>query len=321
MSRILLTGSTGFIGASLAPRLREKGHTIHELVRYVSGGRYNFYDREGRTFADMRDRDQVRACVLSVKPEIIINLAAQSGVSYSFLNADDVIKTNTGGTVALADAAAELDNFKLLIHASTSEVYGTSVDFPIKEDARLGATSPYSVSKIAAEEYLRVCEQIHKLPVLIMRPFNTYGRALVKNKHYAVERAITQALETQHISLHDSRPYRDFIFRDDHVNAYVLAVERWEKLVGETINVCTGNSWSIKEMANMVGHHVMVLLNKPVQIDFLEKPDRPLDIPRLQGDGGKARELLDWIPHYSFNTGIKKAVEEWAQVLDPKSRY
>lgn len=316
--RILITGSTGFVGSSLTPRLREQGHNVHELVRYVAGGRYNYYDRDARTFADMRDRDQVHSCVLFVKPEIIINLAAQSGVSYSFLNSDDVIKTNTLGTVALADAAAELDDFKLFIHASTSEVYGTSIDYPTKEDARLGATSPYSVSKIAAEEYLRVVKQIYKLPVLIMRPFNTYGRALVQNKHYAVERAITQALEAQHISLHDSRPFRDFIFRDDHVNAYVHAVERWEKLVGETINVCTGNAWSIREMAETVAHYAGELLGKTVQVDFLEKPDRPLDIPRLQGDNTKARELLKWVPEYSFSTGIKKAVEEWAQVLGIK---
>ena len=316
--RILMTGSTGFIGSSLTPRLREKGHDVHELVRYVAGGRYNYYDRDSRTFADMRDRDQVRACVQFTKPEIIINLAAQSGVSYSFLNADDVIKTNTGGTVALADAASELQNFKLFIHASTSEVYGTSISYPIKEDARLGATSPYSVSKIAAEEYLHVVKQIHKLPVLILRPFNTYGRALVKNKHYAVERAITQALEKQHISLHDSRPYRDFIFRDDHVNAYLHAVDRWDKLIGETINVCTGNSWSIKEMTEVVAHYTEELLKKPVLVDFLEQPDRPLDIPKLQGDNTKARELLKWVPEYSFSAGIKKAVEEWAQVLNIK---
>ena len=316
--RILVTGGTGFIGSSLVQRLKEQGHDVQELVRYVAGGRYNYYDRNERTFADVRDPEAVNACVLFVKPEIIINLAAQSGVSYSFLNSHDVISTNTLGTVALADAAAKLDNFKLLIHASTSEVYGTSVDYPTKEDARLGATSPYAVSKIAAEEYLRVCEQIYKLPVLIMRPFNTFGRATVMNRHYAVERAITQALETQHISLHDSRPYRDFIFRDDHVNAYVHAVERWYKLVGETINVCTGNSWSIKEMAETVAHYVEELTGKAVQVDFLEKPDRPLDIPRLQGDNRKVRELLDWIPVYSFSTGIKKAVEEWAQALNIK---
>lgn len=316
--RILVTGATGFIGSSLVPRLREKGHDVHELVRYIAGGRYNYYDRENQTFADMRDRDQVRGCVLLIKPEIIINLAAQSGVSYSFLNSDDVIKTNTLGTVALADAAANLDNFKLFIHASTSEVYGTGVDFPTKEDARLGATSPYAVSKIAAEEYLRVAIQIHKLPVLIMRPFNTYGRATVKNRHFAVERAITQALEKQHISLHDSRPYRDFVFRDDHMNAYIHAVDRWDKLVGETLNICTGNAWSIKEMAETVAHYTEGLLRKPVQVDFYERPDRPLDIPRLQGNNIKARELLKWVPGYSFSTGIKKAVEEWAQVLNIK---
>lgn len=318
MSRILVTGATGFIGSSLVPRLREKDHIVHSLVRYVAGGRYNYYDREGQTFADIRDRDQVRSCVLAVKPEIIINLAAQSGVSYSFLNSDDVIKTNTLGTVALADAAAELDNFKLFIHASTSEVYGTSVDFPTKENAQLGATSPYAVSKIAAEEYLRVVMQIRKLPVLIMRPFNSYGRATVMNRHFAVERAITQALSTQHISLHDPRPFRDFVFRDDHVNAYLHAVERWNELAGETINICTGSVYSIREMAETVAHYADFYLEKPVSVGFLEHPDRPLDILRLQGDPTKSRELLKWVPEYSFSSGIKKAVEEWAQVLNIK---
>ena len=84
--RILVTGGTGFIGSSLVPRLKEQGHDVAELVRYVAGGRYNYYDRDSRTFADIRDPEAVNSCVLFVKPEIIINLAAQSGVSYSFLN-------------------------------------------------------------------------------------------------------------------------------------------------------------------------------------------------------------------------------------------
>jgi nucleoside-diphosphate-sugar epimerase/intein/homing endonuclease len=169
--RILLTGATGFIGKRLLERLNELGHEVYTLVRYVSGGRYNFYSKN-IVYADLRDGDAVRKAVLEVKPEIVIHLAALTAVSFSFLNPTDVFHTNTIGTIHLAEAAKEV-GVKQFVHSSTSEVYGIQRDFPIKEDAILNPTSPYAVSKIAAENYLWLMYKIYNFPITIMRPFNS----------------------------------------------------------------------------------------------------------------------------------------------------
>lgn len=311
--RILLTGATGFIGHSLYPELVKRGHDVHRLLRYRAG-RFDFYGDERVYFADLRDRDAVRKAVLKVRPELLIHLAAFSAVSYSFQNSEEVSLVNYQGTQALADAMVEAGS-GCFVHASTSEVYGSASRFPITEDERLSAMSPYAASKIAAEEYLRVMRKTRGLPVAILRPFNSYGRALVDNRHFVAERAITQALTDGVISLHDPRPLRDFLFRDDHVAAYLCLVDQFPKGMGEAINICTGTCWSISEMADSVATVVSILVHRKIEVNFLQQPDRPLDIDRLQGDNTKARELLGWRPEFELYGGLEKAVGEWQHVL------
>lgn len=317
--KILLTGATGFIGSCLLPMLVEGGHQVVQLVRYTAGGRYRFYDRKDVVFADLRDRETVADVVHRVAPQAIIHLAAPSAVSFSFINPSDVVSNIVLGTISLAEAARQVQGLELFIHASSSEVYGSTMVHPTPETATLGATSPYAVAKIAAEEYLRVLHRSYGFPVLIMRPFNTYGRALVGNSHFVVERAITQALTQGRIQLHDPRPLREFIFRNDHVQGYVLAVaayQRGVRLAGEAINLALGQAYSISEMSHRVAEIVTAVTGRPIEVDFKAFPDRPMDIPILLGDGSKARELLGWQPQFDLNAGLRQAVEEWQLVLN-----
>ena len=312
--KILMTGSTGFIGSQLVQRLREQEHEVVEMVRYIAGGRYDFYHNNKVVMADLRDRDHVEKAVLDTQPEVIVHLAAQSAVSYSFTNAPDVISTNLLGTVALAEAARQLPDLKLFINASTSEVYGRPQEIPSYEDSRLGATSPYAVSKLASEEFLRVLWDAYEFPILIMRPFNTFGRALVGNSHFVVERAITQAIETRKISLHDWRPKRDFLFRDEHVDGYVKAIQTvyaGGDLAGETLNLSSGSTWTIKDMVMSVVRAAVRIENKVVDFEFSEVPDRPLDIPILQGNGQKALEMIGWEASTDLDSKIERAYDEW----------
>jgi UDP-glucose 4-epimerase len=314
--RILLTGATGFIGSRLLEELEKQEHDVTCLIRYTAGGRYSFQDRKGVLFADLRDSESVAHAVRTANPEIIIHLAAQSAVSYSFINPIDVFTVNTRGTIALADAASRLDNFKLFIHASTSEVYGNQRDYPIRESAPLSATSPYAVSKIAAEEYLRVKKESYGFPILIMRPFNTYGRGLIKNKHFVVERAITQALVDRHIKLHNSAPFRDLVFREDHVRAYLLAVEQHESVYRGALNICTGKIFNIQQMADEVARTVNEQADRrEVKVSFSEQPDRPHDIFILHGDPSLAEAALGFKAEWSFKDGLCQAVQEWRQAL------
>jgi len=318
--RVMLTGSTGFIGSSLLPMLKKQGWEVFEVVRYISGGRYNYYDyseHKNLYFADLRDRDAIHKAVMDCHPDVIINLAAQTAVSFSFINPIDVQETNFVAVATLAEAAREA-KVKHFIHASTSEVYGKAKVFPITEDTSLAATSPYAVAKIAAENYLWLMHEISGFPVTIMRPFNTYGRAGqgVQNRHYVVERAICQALERREIHLHNPYPKRDFLFRLDHCGGYVMAVKAGEKVIGEAINLSTGLCWTIKEMAEMVAKVVTEEVGSPIKISFDEEPDRPKDIDILHGSNDKARELLGWIPNYDLKDGIRQAVKEWRSVLE-----
>jgi len=315
--KVLITGSTGFIGSSLLPMLKEAGHEVHEIVRYVSGGRFNYYERENRYFADLRDRDVVRNAVHDCKPEVIINLAAQTAVSFSFINPIDVQETNFVAVVALAEFAREV-GVKQFIHASTSEVYGKATRSPIHENEPLGATSPYAVAKVAAEKYLWLMHEIYGFPITIMRPFNSYGRAPrgVQNRHYVVEKAICQALEERHIHLHSPGPMRDFLFRHDHGWAYVLAVGNQES-IGQAMNVCTGKCWTILEMANEVARIVTALTPSrgKVDVSFDQKSDRPKDIDCLCGSNDIVRKILGWEPQYSLKAGLEKAIKEWMEAL------
>ena len=313
MTKILLTGATGFIGSRLLQRLTELGHDVSILVRYVSGGRFDFYSREKTLFADIRDGDSVRKAVFSVKPEVIIHLAAETAVSFSFINPADVFQTNTIGTINLSTAAKEI-GIKQFIHASTSEYYGAQKEFPIKEDAMPNPTSPYAVAKIACEYHLELMSKLYDFPVTIMRPFNSFGRANVRNKHYVVERAITGALEGHAISLHNPTPIREFVFRDDHVEAYVRALGN-KDAIGQAFNVCYGKGITIKDMATKVAEIAQAKTGKPVKTEFIREPDRPLDIPTLYGDPSKAMKVLGWEPKYDLNTGLDKAIDEWMQVL------
>ena len=312
--RILITGSTGFIGSRLAVLLRERGWEVHELVRYVSGGRYAYYDRPHRVFADLKDPEEIRRAVYGAKPEVIIHLGAESAVAFSFDHPREVQVVNFLGTLDLARAAQEV-GVKHFIHASSSEVYGRVKVFPVTEDQPLGATSPYAVSKIAAEEYLRMLMFADHFPATIVRPFNTFGRALVRNPHFVVERAITQALEKGKIELHDPNPWRDFMFREDHVAGYLAVVENWNRAVGETFNLCTGGSWQIRQMAETVARMVKAQTGREVEVSFAEAGDRPLDIPKLQGSSDKIRQALGWAPRLGFEEGLERAVWEWRQVL------
>jgi len=311
--RILLTGSSGFIGSALLPRLEREGHEVWQLLRYVSGGRYDYWERQRKVFADLRDHDAVRSAVHDVAPDAIIHLGAITPVSFSFMSAVDVFEVNALGTINLANVAMD-EGVEHFVHASTSECYGIQRKFPIREDANLNPTSPYAVAKIAAEHHLRLLREIYGFPVTIIRPFNSYNRANVRNRHYAVERAITMALERRHIRLHNPRPVRDFLYRDDHVEAYVRCIEN-RRAIGETINVCTGRGVTIEEMARLVARLVEERTGEKVGISWEAEPDRPLDIPVLVGSRERARRVLGWRPRRSLEEGLRLAIDEWARVL------
>ena len=313
MSKILVTGASGFIGSALVKKLEENGHSVYGFYRYMSDDRYDFYKPENIIFGDIRDREAVQRAVGESKPDTVIHLAAITPVSYSFSHPLEVSEANYLGTINIAHACLE-NNIEHLIHASTSEVYGTQEIVPTPEDAKLNPNSPYAVAKVAAEEYLKMLDDVYGLNYTIIRPFNTFGRANVRKRYYVVERAITQALEKNEIRLYSSKPKRVFLFRDDHVENYLCVVGN-KKAYKQTINISTDRAYSIEEMAKVVAETVYKMTGKRPRIKFDERPDRPYEIPVLWGTNEKAKRLLGWEPKYDIHEGIKKATKEWKKVL------
>jgi GDP-mannose 4,6-dehydratase len=301
--RVLVTGSTGFIGNQIAQALDKQGHDVYCLVRYVSGrGLYN--EKQLKTvFADLTDHFAVHNTIHSIKPDAVFHLAALSPVALSYNRPTEVIDTNFTATVNLAECCMrENPAFKQFIFAGTSEEYGNQPCFPIKETVELYPNSPYAVSKVAADKYLNYMRDAYGFPITIVRPFNTYGRA--HDAHFIVERIITQMMNGKEVRLGDSSPVRDFMFMDDHVDAYLTVFGR-QSAVGETFNFCTGKGITIRELTEKLAE----LLDYKGKIVWDTIPKRPLDIQTLIGDNTKARSRLGWAPKVELEDGLKKTIE------------
>lgn len=319
MKRILVTGATGFIGSRLVQRLRDRGDDVYELRRPKSSDYQQ--DDPHLLWADLTDREGVRMAIRKAEPEVIAHLGALSPVTLSFQQPEMTFLTNLLGTVNVADGAAQVG--ARLVHASTAEVYGEGAKqrggciWPLEEGSHRCATSPYSVSKIAAEEYLLWAVNSKRLAATILRPFNTYGRASVGNWHFVVEKAIYQAITLCSISLGSPSPIRDFLWREDHVNGYLLAIDQ-PPPNGELrcLNLCTGYPCNIEALAQRVAALAEERFERTIPIEFME-PDRPSDIHALLGDNTRAQKELGWKPAVDLETGLSMAFDEWLRVLRP----
>ena len=242
-----------------------------------------------------------------VQPEYCIHLAAVSAVSFSYEHPIEVNEANYLGTINLAEACKEVPHFKQFIFAGTSEEYGITLKGAkqyLTEESELNPNSPYAVSKIAADIYLRYMYKAYGFPVTILRPFNTYGRK--SNAHFFIERTITQMLNGKDVYLGDKTTVRDWLYVDDHVNGYMKALGN-RKAIGEVIQLCTGNSYTTEETAKIIAK----LTDFKGKINWDATQQRPLDARVLRGDNSKAKRLLGWEPHYTLEEGLKRTIDYW----------
>jgi NAD dependent epimerase/dehydratase len=305
--RVLVTGAGGFIGSHLVERLVSLGARTTALVRYNSAGSWGWLDKSPIrddlkvVLGDIRDQDSTQRAVEGV--DIVFHLAALIAIPYSYHAPLSYVRTNVEGTLNILQSAMRSD-VDLVIHTSTSEVYGTARSVPINEGHPLQGQSPYSATKIGADKIVESFNLSFGLPVVTVRPFNTYGPR--QSARAVIPTIVTQALANEAIRLGNISPTRDLNYVDDTVEGFIKAAES-SKAVGEVINLGTGREISIGELAATI----LRTMGKDLQVITDSERIRPggSEVERLCADANKARELLGWEPKHSLEEGLTRTVE------------
>lgn len=307
--KVLITGSDGFIGSHLVERFIKEKCKIKAFIYYNFLNSWGWLDTLSQEqlnkieiFAgDIRDSYAVRSAVKDV--DIICHLAALIGIPYSYIAPESYIDTNIKGTLNIIQAAKEY-NVKKIIITSTSETYGSALYIPIDEKHPYKPQSPYSASKIGADHIAMSFFYSFKLPVSIIRPFNTYGPR--QSARAIIPTIITQILNNKsEIELGNLFPTRDLTFVLDVCEAYIKMCQK-DNIDGEIINIGSSTEISIKDLANKIKK----LMNSDINIISSDERKRPeeSEVNRLYADIKKAFKLLDWRPKYSLDEGLKLTI-------------
>lgn len=325
MKKILVTGADGFIGSHLVESLVRLGYNVKAFTLYNSFNKWGWLDSldksvlsEIEVFAgDIKDPYGVKNAMEGC--DSVLHLAALIAIPYSYHSPDTYIDTNIKGTLNILQAARSL-NVERIIHTSTSEVYGTARFVPITEEHPLQGQSPYSASKIGADQLAYSFYTSFELPVITIRPFNTYGPR--QSARAVIPTIITQiANGLDVLKLGSIHPTRDFNYVQDTVDGFIAALKA-ENAFGETINLGSNFEISIGDTVNVIAE----LMNKSITIETDDKRLRPKDseVERLWADNKKAADLLHWKPKYGglegFKTGISKTIE-WFSKPENLSNY
>ena len=311
MNKILVTGADGFIGSHLVEQLVLNGENVKAFCFYNSNGNCGWLDSLDQEIinnleichGDVRDYDCIHDAAKDCNR--IFHLAALIAIPYSYVAPQSYIDTNITGTLNVVKAARNL-NIEKVIHTSTSETYGTAQFVPISESHPLVGQSPYSASKIGADQIALSFWKSFKTPLSIIRPFNTYGPR--QSTRAVIPTIITQIAkgETQ-LNLGNLSPTRDFNFITDTCQAFI-AVEKSSKTIGKVINACSSYEISIQNTVKLIAE----IMNVDIKIKQTEERFRPQnsEVNRLFGDNSLIRKLTTWEPKYSGIEGFKKGLIE-----------
>jgi NAD dependent epimerase/dehydratase len=312
--RLLITGADGFIGSHLTEAAVRAGHSVRAFVLYNSFNSWGWLDRcapDVRGYfdvfaGDIRDPNGVRTAMKEC--DAVLHLAALIAIPYSYDSPDSYVDTNIKGTLNVVQAARDLGVARV-VHTSTSEVYGTAQFVPITEDHPLQGQSPYSASKIGADQIAMSFYSSFGTPVTILRPFNTYGPR--QSARAVIPTIITQiASGKRQIALGAVHPTRDFTYVADTVNGFIAALNS-DAGIGQVVNVGSGFEISIGDAARAIA----VAMGTEIEILTDDRRLRPekSEVERLWASNDKARELLGWIPQYGGLDGFRRGLVETAK--------
>lgn len=307
MEKVLVTGAGGFIGSHLTEKLVKRGYQVKAFVHYNSRNSWGWLEflkskeRLEVISGDIRNADIVRSAMRDV--ETVFHLAALIGIPYSYYSPEAYLDTNTKGTLNILQSVLDF-GVKKVVLTSTSEIYGTAQFVPITELHPINPQSPYAASKAAADLLGLSFHKSFNLPVVIIRPFNTYGPR--QSARAVVPTIITQILNgKKKIKLGTLTPTRDLTYVEDTVDGFIRAGECSE-VIGQVINLGNNFEISIGDLAQLISEY----LDQNINIEFEEGRKRPekSEVCRLLADNSKAKQILGWAPKHSLEKGLKKTI-------------
>lgn len=322
---VLVTGADGFIGSHLTEALVRSGFKVRAFVHYNSFNSWGLLEHCGEDVkghfevfpGDIRDPHGVKKAMQGC--DAVLHLAALIGIPFSYHSPDTYVDTNIKGSLNILQAARELE-VKRIIHTSTSEVYGSAQFVPITEKHPLQGQSPYSATKIAADQLAYSFYSSFDLPVVTVRPFNTYGPR--QSARAVIPTIITQIASGERtIKLGAISPTRDFTFIQDTVSGFIAALTSNTGL-GEVINLGSNFEVSIGETAKLIAE----IMDATIGIESKDERLRPekSEVERLWADNSKAKEVLGWDPKYIGREGFKRgltATIDWFTKIENLHTY
>ncbi|MEI6614327.1 MAG: SDR family NAD(P)-dependent oxidoreductase [Chrysiogenales bacterium] len=307
MKKVLITGAAGFIGSHLSEKCVEMGLETTAFVRYNSSNRWGWL--EGSKYlkdikiitGDIRDFDSVKKALKGC--DTVFHLAALIGIPYSYVSPLAYIKTNIEGTYNVLEACRETGCGNIIV-TSTSETYGTAQYVPIDEKHPLVGQSPYSASKIAADQLAISYHRSFGLPVKIARPFNTYGPR--QSARAIIPTIITQILNGEkRIKLGNLSPTRDLTFVKDAVEGFI-AIAKTPGLAGQAVNIGMNDEVTVRNLAKLI----VGITGKKIEIVEEKERTRPdaSEVERLRCDNSLLVSQTGWKPEYDLKTGLAETI-------------
>jgi NAD dependent epimerase/dehydratase len=305
---VLVTGAGGFIAGHLVERLLRDGARVRAFVHYNSRdarGTLDWLEPEAVADAEvvlgeLRDVESVTSACKDI--DVVLHLGAHVGIPYSYVNPRDFFEVNVLGTLNVAQAALQ-HGVELVVHTSTSEVYGSARTIPITEAHALEPQSPYAASKVAADKIMDSWHRTYGLPATVLRPFNTYGPR--QSARAILPTIISQALAGSVVRLGSLHPRRDLTYVDDTVAGFVAAAQT-PPAVGRTIQLGTGDEVSVGDLVAIVGDVLGTELQ--VEADPARVRSETSEVLRLVSSPQRARELLGWQPEVELRDGVARTI-------------
>ncbi|MBT9151685.1 MAG: GDP-6-deoxy-D-mannose reductase [candidate division WS2 bacterium] len=290
--RILVTGSSGFVGKNLVERLKKQGAEVLTLA-----------DHDGRRI-DIKDQQSVKGIINEIRNiDIVYHLAAITSVPFSFENPRETYDVNVLGTLNILELCRSCNADKIVF--ASSYVYGQPQYMPIDEEHPLQPANPYARSKVLGEELCRAYNTDFGVKCIILRPFNIYG--VGQSKNFLIP-SITAQLRYGKIELKDPAPKRDFIYISDVVDAYIKAGESNRDF--DVFNIGYGKSYSVEEIVD----RIVCLYGKNVKVEYSSER-RKHEVMDTVADIRKAKELMGWAPTVPLDEGVRRTMEEKGEMI------